>query len=205
MVDPSQQVSDVLQYLNPAPEFVTQQEIDSAGDESFASLPDFSRKVQDIEERVSKIEEDLRENDLSKITADLHSSLQAAEERVDVELSRLRVQADHDYSLCVRRVMSLEGKAEIFSAQNGTDSSKLGKASLPARNAIVNLDLDLTSLTTMQRGLYKQIGGALNALVPEKQLKHLQDLRKNLSGQKAGLMKDQQLHVLELLEHQLRG
>ena len=99
--------------------------------------------------------------------------------------------------------MSLECKVDIFLDETGTTCSKSRQANVPAQDAKVDLDLDLTALTPMQRGLYKKIGGALNSLIPEKQSKHLWDLRQNVSGQKEGSMKDQQLHVLELLEQQL--
>merc|ERR1719263_1885185 len=105
-----------------------------------------------------------------------------------MEIGRARAQADDDYSQCTRSLHALELKVEQLISQSGAGSSKVMP---PKSEPKVDINIDTSFLSPMQRGLYKQIGGALNRLIPNKRKDHLQQLRHNLSGQAAGSTKDQ--------------
>ena len=203
-------MSAVLTYLRPdAPEFVPSLgtaisgTVENGGSEltekdSEQEAPDI---VHSSKARITALEDGMEElltRDGPKVEEVLRKSIDSVQEHVDLEVARLRVAMDADYSICMKKLKELELKMER--PEVDSQHSAAGSSTHVARDVKINLDIDLGALTPMQRGLFKHIGGTLDNFVAERRRKHLQELKQNLSGQKAGQMKDQQAQVLNLLE-----
>lgn len=197
-------VSKVLQYLNPdAPEFLPQspssEEPQQAGqdDRSLERIEYLENRADEMESEVVELQDKVISN-----ISEVATSLAHVEERIDLEVSRLRVQMDADYSRCARSIATLESRSEPCANASSSSHQPSETPSL-ARAAKIDLNADVSSFTPMQKGLFKQMGGMLNALVEDRRRKQLKELRDNLSGQKEGHLKDQQCQVLDFLECQL--
>jgi len=206
------QISAVLTYLRPdAPEFVPSlgtvisDTVENGGSEvtekgSKQEAPDI---VHSFEARITALEggmEELLASDGPKVQEAWRKSIDNVQEHVDLEVARLRVAMDADYSLCAKKLKELELNLECLQVDQDSQHSAASSSTHIERDVKINLDIDLGALTPMQRGLFKHIGGTLNTFAADRRRKHLQELKQNLSGQKAGQMKDQQAQVLNLLE-----
>ena len=149
--------------------------------------------------------EELLGQEASSNTEEVHASIRGVEQHFELELTRARAQSDYDFSRCMKSLQSLESTVQQSLKEPAAVGSNVVGAREPEIDTTNDIDLkkDLDDLSPMQRGLYKQIGGALNALVSEKRRKHLRELQQNLSAQPAGPMKEQQDRVLQMLQQQL--
>lgn len=214
-LSPTEQTSIVLQCLDPAaPVFTPKKDIDTLGDDAKhlidsgkADFPevcagpattDLDEQLQNVDSRVRSLEEQLEDIQAelqSHATPESEISFKDLESHIDLEITRVRAQVEHDYSRCMTSITALEEKVARLSS--GSDSQ-------PGLKHTTNEKIDLNShpahFNAMQKGLVKQLGAMLNSLVDGRRSKQLQELRRNLASQKGGATKQQQGEVLDFLE-----
>ena len=192
-------VSAVLNYLRPgADEFVPASkehvQEESCGRESLQdSLTHLQARVETLDNEIGELQ-----SEQSSHAAEIAAVCRSLEERLEVEISRVRSQSDDDYSQVAKSVAALETKFSQCIARSD-------QASEPAAEIKIDLSCNLDGLTPNQKGLFKQLGGQLNRLVPSRRRKRLDELQDNLRNWEDGSLKEQQLQVLKLLEHLLNG
>ena len=201
-----EQISTVLHCLNPAAhEFVPHAAYQPAADSTCSQLPDEPKAeenmLKSLETRIVCLEnhfDELQADESSAGQDDIVAVCRDLEERLDLEMSRLRSQVDDDYSQCAKSIAALDAKLQRLPAD-------VIQASTPQadKTKSIDLNIDLGSFSPTQKGLFKQIGGQLNRLVADRRRKRLEELRRNLANQEDGAFKQQQSQVLDVLERQL--
>lgn len=160
---------------------------------------DPSQSLQSLEERLTLIEDTLNEKSVDESQIEdgtLQTSIKDLEDRMELEITRLRAQTDHDYSRCQESIEVLQTRLDDNSQSIPPPPAKM--------NPKIDFSMNLDSFDPTQRGLFKQLGGMLNSLTADKQKAQLTELRRNLSGQPDGAFKAKQSQVLDILEQQLQ-